>query len=73
MTEVAVVLGEAFVDADLQPELVGQGARGLNGAALRAAHQSGDRETGQRVGQPGGLGQSLLGQVRIGPLTGLAP
>ena len=70
MRQVAVVLGEPLVDVDRQPERVGHRLRGLHRAPLRAADQAGDREARQRVGQPLGLLDALLGQVGVGTLPG---
>ena len=70
--QVAVVLGEAVVDVDGQPQRIGDRLRGLHRAPLRAADQTGDREARQRIGQPLGLLDALLGQVGVGPLARLA-
>ena len=69
---VAVVLGEPVVDVDGQPQRVGDRLRGLHGPDLRAADQAADREAGQRIGEPLGLLDALLGQFGIGALPWLA-
>ena len=55
-----------------QPEGIGNRLRGLHRAPLRAADDAGDREAGQRVGQPLGLLDALLGQFGVGALPGFA-
>ena len=70
--EVAVVLGEPVVDVDVEPQRVGDRLCGLHRASLRAAHQTGDREPRQSVGQPLGLLDALGGEVGVGSLTRLA-
>ena len=71
--QVAVVLGESFIDLDGEPQLVGDRSACLDRADLGAAHQAGDREAGQRVGQPRRLRHAVVGQARVGALPGLAP
>jgi hypothetical protein len=47
--QLVVVLGDPRVDVDGQAQPVGDGLRGLDCAALRAADDAGDREPRQRV------------------------
>jgi hypothetical protein len=69
---VTVVFGEPFVYFDRQPQCVGNRLCSLDRTDLRAADQPGDWEPRQRVGQPLGLLDALLGQVGVRALSGLA-
>ena len=72
MREVAVVLGEPIVDVDRDAQRIGDGLRGLPGADLRAADDAAYREARERIGQPLGLLDAVLGQLGIGALPWLA-
>ena len=72
MPHVAVILGETFVDLDGQPECIGDWLRGLDRPDLRTADQPSDREARQRIGEPFGLLDALLGQIGVGALPGFA-
>src|SRR5271155_5814050 len=70
--QIAVVFGEAIVDLDVQPARGGDRFRGLERAPLRAAHQPGDRKSGQRIGQSRCLRMPFVGEVGVGALAGFA-
>ena len=72
MREVAVVFGEPVVDVDGQPQRLGDGLGGLHRRRCGLLTMRADRETRQRVGQPLGLLDALLGQFGIGALPGFA-
>jgi hypothetical protein len=72
MREIAVVFGEPVIDVDRQPQRIGDPLRGLHGADLRAADDARNREARQRIGQPLGLLDALLGQFTIGALPWFA-
>jgi hypothetical protein len=69
---VAVVLGEAFVDLDGEPEGVGHRPGSLDRPLLGTADQPRQREPLQCLRQPLRLLHTFVGQVRVGALSRFA-
>ena len=71
MRQAAVVLGQPFIDVDIEIQGRRHGFGGLKGPPLRTADQAADREPGQPGGEPPGLFPAGWGQLGIGTLAGL--